>query len=54
VTIAADEVRCSGCRRRYPLESGVPIMLVDQAQMPIDAGSERVLRSAATDTDAEE
>jgi hypothetical protein len=38
VTIAADEVLCSGCRRRYPVECGVPIMLVDQARMPVDGG----------------
>jgi uncharacterized protein len=34
VTVAANEVRCVTCHRRYPIEHGVPIMLVDQAHMP--------------------
>jgi uncharacterized protein len=28
---------CTGCRRRYPVKDGIPIMLVDQASGPSGA-----------------
>ena len=27
-------LQCSGCRRIYPIRDGIPILLIDQAQMP--------------------
>jgi uncharacterized protein YbaR (Trm112 family)/SAM-dependent methyltransferase len=32
VTITADEVRCNECRLRYPVEEGVPMMLLERAR----------------------
>jgi uncharacterized protein YbaR (Trm112 family) len=30
----ANQIRCSRCRRRYPIEDGIPILLADRAQVP--------------------
>ena len=27
-------ILCQGCRRRYPIREGIPIMLIQEAQMP--------------------
>lgn len=27
-------VECAACRKRYPIEDGIPVMLVDRAQNP--------------------
>ena len=34
--LSADEssLQCTGCRRIYPIRDGIPILLIDQAQMP--------------------
>jgi uncharacterized protein YbaR (Trm112 family) len=34
--LADDEksLHCTGCRRIYPIRDGIPVLLVDQAQMP--------------------
>jgi uncharacterized protein len=36
LTLSADEqsLQCTGCRRIYPVRDGIPILLVEQAQMP--------------------
>jgi uncharacterized protein len=36
LSLSADEssLQCTGCRRIYPIRDGIPILLVDQAQMP--------------------
>jgi uncharacterized protein YbaR (Trm112 family) len=28
----ADEIRCAQCRRSYPVEDGIPILLADRAR----------------------
>lgn len=30
---------CSGCGRRYPVRDGIPVMLVEEAELP--SGSDR-------------
>ncbi len=27
-------VECTACKKRYPIENGIPVMLVDRAQTP--------------------
>jgi uncharacterized protein YbaR (Trm112 family) len=29
---------CLACHRAYPVRDGIPVMLVDEAEMPDDAG----------------
>ena len=29
-----DWIVCSECGRRYPVRDGIPVMLIDEAQMP--------------------
>lgn len=31
-----DRLVCQQCRRRYPIEDGIPILLVDEAELPDD------------------
>jgi len=34
----SDRIVCSKCGRRYPIKDDIPVMLIDEAQMP---GEER-------------
>lgn len=29
-----DAIECTACKRRYPIENGIPVMLVDRAEKP--------------------
>jgi uncharacterized protein len=30
----SNQIRCTQCQRRYPIEDGIPILLADRAQQP--------------------
>lgn len=30
----ADRLVCTACARRYPVRDGIPVMLVDEAELP--------------------
>lgn len=34
VRLEADRIVCSKCGRRYPIKDDIPIMLIDEAEMP--------------------
>ncbi len=29
-----EKIECINCRRKYPVKDGIPIMLIDEAEMP--------------------
>ena len=31
LVVEADAIRCVGCGRRYPVEDGIPVLIVDRA-----------------------
>ena len=37
-------LRCRTCGRRYPIREGIPVMLVDEAEMPAATPEEGVAR----------
>lgn len=41
LTLAADEssLQCTGCKRIYPVRDGIPILLIEQAEIPGRPGS---------------
>lgn len=36
---AKDTLNCVSCRRQYPIRNDIPVMLIDEATIPPDAGS---------------
>lgn len=32
--LEGDQIRCTQCQRRYPIEDGIPVLLADRAQQP--------------------
>lgn len=36
LSLSGDEssLQCTGCGRIYPIRDGIPVLLIDQAQMP--------------------
>lgn len=53
--VPSSRLVCTSCGRRYPVEDGIPVMLVDEAEMPAEpSGGEDVApgeSSAGTGTD---
>ncbi len=40
VSLEGDRIVCSKCGRRYPIKDDIPIMLIDEAEMPGDKKKE--------------
>ena len=38
VKLDGERIVCGKCGRRYPIRDGIPIMLIDEAEMPGAAG----------------
>jgi len=34
VKLEADRLICTNCGRRYPIRDGIPVMLVEEAELP--------------------
>lgn len=34
VELEADRIVCTQCGRRYPIRDGIPVMLIDEAELP--------------------
>ena len=34
VRLEGDRIVCTGCGRRYPIRNDIPIMLIDEAEIP--------------------
>ena len=41
LTQVADRLVCAQCGRRYPIREGIPVLLVDEAELPPTAGEGR-------------
>lgn len=36
VSLEGDKIVCSSCGRRYPVRDDIPVMLIDEAELPGD------------------
>ena len=36
VTLENDKIVCTNCGRRYPVKDDIPVMLIDEAELPQD------------------
>ncbi len=36
VKLENDKIVCANCGRRYPVKDGIPVMLIDEAELPQD------------------
>lgn len=34
VELVGDRIVCTRCGRRYPIRDGIPVMLIDEAEIP--------------------
>lgn len=34
VVFKDDKIVCQGCKRRYPVENGIPVMIIEAAESP--------------------
>jgi len=39
VTLQQDRLVCTRCGRRYPIREGIPVMLVEEAELPTSGTS---------------
>ena len=51
VRVEGEKIVCTGCGRRYPIRDGIPIMLLDEAELPREGPSGAA--GASTDPDTE-
>ena len=40
VRLESEKIVCSKCGRRYPVKDDIPIMLIEEAQLPTDSKKE--------------
>lgn len=40
VDLKGDKLICRKCGRRYPIRDGIPIMLIDEAELPDQEGKD--------------
>ena len=38
VRLEEDRIVCIKCGRRYPVKDGIPVMLIDESELPKDRG----------------